>query len=82
MKSDGKGFDSPMRMLNDEELSPISGGVLTEEQKADCWEKAKRLKMFMRLEEFKEESIFDEERTDYIISIWDQVEVPVTLYTP
>ena len=82
MKSGEKGLDSEMRILSDEELSPVSGGVLTEEQKADCWEKAKRLKMVMRLEEFKEESIFDEERTEYIISIWDQVEVPFTLYTP
>ena len=69
-----------MRVLSDEELSFVSGGVLTEEQKADCWERAKRLKMVMRLEEFKEMNPQGGEMIQYIISIWDQVEVPFTLY--
>ena len=81
MENKDKMLDSVLRELADEALVDISGGVLTEEQKADCWEKAKRLKMVMRKEEFEEESIFDEERTEYILSIWDQIEVP-TLYTP
>ena len=81
MENKDKMLDSGLRELADEALVDISGGVLTEEQKADCWEKAKRLKMVMRKEEFEEESIFDEERTEYILSIWDQIEVP-TLYTP
>ena len=81
MENNDKMLESVLRELADEALVDISGGVLTEEQKADCWEKAKRLKMVMRKEEFAEESIFDEERTEYILSIWDQVEVP-TLYTP
>ena len=82
MEERDKMVNSVLRELADEDLDSVSGGVLTEEQKADCWEKAKRLKMVMRKEEFAEESIFDEERTEYILSIWDQVEVPGTLYTP
>lgn len=80
MGKDNKALDFEMSVLSDEELSFVSGGVLTEERKAALWEKAKRLKMVMTLEMFKEESIFDEETTDYICSIWDQVEVPFTLY--
>ena len=82
MDKDSEKLDSEMRHLSNEELSLISGGELTDEQKADCWEKAKRLKIIMKLEDFKERSIFDQERTEYIISIWDQVEVPDTFYTP
>ena len=82
MDKDNEKFDSEMRPLGNEELSLISGGELTDEQKADCWEKAKRLKIIMKLEDFKERSVFDQERTEYIISIWDQVEVPATFYTP
>ena len=81
MENDGKTLDSRLRFLNDGEISFVSGGVLTEEQKADCWEKAKRLKMVMRLEEFKEMNPQGGEVIDYICSIWDQVEVPFTLYT-
>ena len=36
--------------------------------------------MVMRLEEFKEMNPHGGEMTQYIISIWDQVEVPFTLY--
>lgn len=69
-----------IRPLNDEDLDFVSGGVLTDEQKADCWEKAKRLKMVMTLEDFKEMNPHGGEVIQYIISIWDQVEVPFTLY--
>ena len=36
--------------------------------------------MVMRLEEFKEMNPQGGEMIQYIISIWDQVEVPFTLY--
>ena len=80
MGTDDKTFDSEMRFLSDEELSFVTGGELTDDQKAACWEGVKRLKMIMRLEQFKEQSLFDDERTEYMSSIWDQVEVPRTLY--
>lgn len=73
---------SELRKLCDEVLGDISAGELTEEQKADCWERAKRLKIVMPLEDFIEMNPDPSERVQYIISIWDQVEVPATLYTP
>ena len=80
MGLDDKKLDSRMILLSDEELSFVAGGVLTDEDKADLWERAKRLKMVMRLEEFKEMNPCGGEKIDYIISIWDEVEVPFTLY--
>lgn len=81
MEKDDKGLGSQMRQLGDEELDGIAGGELSEEKKAACWEKAKRLKIIMTADLFKEQSIFDQETTDYILSIWDEVEVPFTLYS-
>ncbi|MBR2836147.1 MAG: hypothetical protein IKE43_10650 [Coriobacteriales bacterium] len=69
-----------LKEIDLEELDHIAGGVLTEEDKALCWEKAKRLKIVMSLEDFKERGTEGEVK-DYIISIWDQIEVPATLYT-
>lgn len=80
MARDDKMLESVLRELEDEALSDVSGGVLTDEQKADCWERAKRLKMVMTLEDFKEMNPQGGEMVQYIISIWDQVEVPFTLY--
>ena len=80
MERDDKMLGSGIQALSDEELSWIAGGVLTEEDKAQCWEKAKRLKMVMTLDDFKEMNPYPGEKIQYIFSIWDQVEVPFTLY--
>ena len=58
-----------------EELRQVSGGELTEEEKAECWETAKRLKMVTTLEGFMD-YIPPGEKRDYIVSIWDQVDAP------
>lgn len=63
---------SKMRAITDDELSEVSGGVLTDEQKQDCWEKIRRLKMFMRKEEFIEKWPAGEQR-DYMCEIWADV---------
>lgn len=81
MENKDKVVNSVLRELADEDLDYISGGELTEVQKADYVEKVKRLKIVMNLEDFM--AFYPDggdEKVQYICSIWDQVEVPFTWY--
>ena len=72
MEKDNKELMSKLREICDEDLMDISGGVLTDEDKHICWEKVRRLKVVMNLEEFLDVWPPSEKR-DYMCSIWADV---------
>ena len=65
-------------LLDLDDLGCVSGGELTEDEKAAYRKQARQLKMVKSKKEFMEmNQKKPSEKNDYILSVWDEVHAPI-----